>query len=64
MARRTKGLARQKPQEGEKRKAGIQVRRKKEFTYCGMTIDKLKELTFEELLQLYLLDREDHSNVA
>ena len=49
MARRTKGLATPKAarRRERKRKAGIQVRRKKEFTYRGMTIDKLKELTFE-----------------
>ena len=47
MARRTKGLATPKAarRRERKRKAGIQVRRKKEFTYRGMTIDKLKELT-------------------
>ena len=53
MARRTKGLATPKAaRRREKRKAGIQVRRKKEFTYRGMTIDKLKELTFEEFIAI------------
>ena len=55
MARRTKGLATPKAarRRERKRKAGIQVRRKKEFTYRGMTIDKLKELTFEEFIAIY-----------
>ena len=35
-----------------KRKAGIQVRRKKEFTYRGMTIDKLQELNFEDFIKI------------
>ena len=41
MARRTKGLATPKAarRRERKRKAGIQVRRKKEFTYRGLTID-------------------------
>jgi small subunit ribosomal protein S19 len=54
MARRTKGLATPKAarRRERKRKAGIQVRRKKEFTYRGMTIDKLKELTFEEFIAI------------
>ena len=50
MARRIKGLATPKAarRRERKRKAGIQVRRKKEFTYRGMTIDKLQELNFED----------------
>ena len=54
MPRRTKGLATPKAarRRERKRKAGIQVRRKKEFTYRGMTIDKLKELTFEEFIAI------------
>ena len=54
MARRTKGLATPKAarRRERKRKAGIQVRRKKEFTYRGMTIDKLRELTFEEFIAI------------
>jgi small subunit ribosomal protein S19 len=35
-----------------KRKGRIATRRKKEFTYCGMTLDELKELSLEELLPL------------
>jgi small subunit ribosomal protein S19 len=35
-----------------KRKGRIATRRKKEFTYCGMTLDELQELSFEELLPL------------
>ena len=51
MARRTKGLATPKAarRRERKRKAGIQVRSKKEYTYRGMTIDKLQELNFEGL---------------
>ncbi|MDC0526907.1 30S ribosomal protein S19 [Euryarchaeota archaeon] len=54
MARRTKGLATPKAarRRERKRKSGIQVRRKKEFTYRGLTIDKLKELTFEDFMTL------------
>ncbi len=54
MARRTKGLATPKAarRRERKRKAGIQVRRKKEFTYRGLTIDKLQELDFEQFLAM------------
>ena len=54
MARRTKGLATPKAarRRERKRKAGIQVRRKKEFTYRGMTIDKLQELNFEDFMKI------------
>ncbi len=54
MARRTKGLATPKAarRRERKRKAGIQVRRKKEYTYRGMTIDKLKELSFDEFIEI------------
>ena len=54
MARRTKGLVTPKAarRRERKRKAGIQVRRKKEFTYRGLTIDKLKELSFEEFMAM------------
>jgi|TARA_B110000263_G_scaffold161869_1_gene140774 small subunit ribosomal protein S19 len=52
MARRTKGLATPKAarRRERKRKAGIQVRSKKEFTYRGLAIDKLKELSFEDFM--------------
>ena len=54
MARRTKGLATPKAarRRERKRKAGIQVRRKKEFTYRGLTIDKLQELDFEQFMSV------------
>tara|TARA_B100000945_G_scaffold2802_1_gene2373 strand:- start:1695 stop:2162 length:468 start_codon:yes stop_codon:yes gene_type:complete len=54
MARRTKGLATPKAarRRERKRKAGIQVRRKKEFTYRGMTLDKLQELNFKEFMNI------------
>ena len=54
MARRTKGLATPKAarRRERKRKAGIQVRRKKEFTYRGMTLDKLQELNFNEFIDI------------
>ena len=54
MARRTKGLATPKAarRRERKRKAGIQVRRKKEFTYRGLTIDKLQELDFEQFIAM------------
>ena len=54
MARRTKGLATPKAarRRERKRKAGIQVRRKKEFTYRGMTIDKLQELNFDDFIKI------------
>lgn len=66
MPRRTKGLATPKAarRRERKRKAGIQVRRKKEFTYRGMTIDKLKELPLKNLLPSYLQDKEGHSSEA
>tara|TARA_B100000965_G_scaffold403663_1_gene432396 strand:- start:5691 stop:6158 length:468 start_codon:yes stop_codon:yes gene_type:complete len=54
MARRIKGLATPKAarRRERKRKAGIQVRRKKEFTYRGMTLDKLQELNFKDFLDI------------
>ena len=54
MARRTKGTATPKAarRRERKRKAGIQVRRKKEFTYRGMTLDKLQELNFKEFMNI------------
>ena len=54
MARRTKGLATPKAarRRERKRKAGIQVRRKKEFTYQGLTLDKLQELEFDDFISL------------
>ena len=54
MARRTKGLATPKAarRRERKRKAGIQVRRKKEFTYRGLTIDKLQKLNFEQFMSV------------
>ena len=54
MARRTKGLATPKAarRRERKRKAGIQVRSKKEYTYRGMTIDKLQELSFEDFIKV------------
>ena len=54
MARRTKGLATPKAarRRERKRKAGIQVRRKKEFTYRGLTLDKLQELNFNEFIDI------------
>jgi len=54
MARRTKGLATPKAarRRERKRKAGIQVRRKKEFTYRGLTLDKLQELNFKDFIEI------------
>ena len=54
MARRTKGLATPKAarRRERKRKAGIQVRRKKEFTYRGLTIDKRQELDFGKVIEM------------
>ena len=54
MARRTKGLATPKAarRRERKRKAGIQVRRKKEFTYRGLTMEKLQELDFGQFIQM------------
>jgi small subunit ribosomal protein S19 len=54
MARRTKGLATPKAarRRERKRKAGIQVRSKKEYTYRGMTIDKLQDLNFEDFIKI------------
>jgi small subunit ribosomal protein S19 len=35
-----------------KRRAGVQVRRKKEYTYRGVTVTELKALSLEEFLEL------------
>ena len=51
MARRTRLATPKAARRRErKREAGIQVRRKKEFTYRGLTIDKLQKLDFEQFI--------------
>jgi small subunit ribosomal protein S19 len=35
-----------------KKQAGVEVRRKKEFTYRGFTLDELKAMPMEDILQL------------
>ena len=44
MARRKTATAKAARRRERKRRAGVQVRRKKEFTYRGLTVDELKDL--------------------
>ena len=52
MARRKLATPKAARRRERKRRAGVQVRRKKEFTYRGLTVDELKALSLEEFLGL------------
>ena len=52
MAKKMGGLAKAARRKFRKRAGAIEVRRKKEFTYRGYTLDEMKAMTFEEILEL------------
>nr|AKQ00900.1 SSU ribosomal protein S15e (S19p) [uncultured euryarchaeote Rifle_16ft_4_minimus_12392] len=52
MAKKTGGLAKAARRKMRKRAAGIEVRRKREFTYRGYSIEELKAMTLQEVIEL------------
>ncbi len=52
MARKKGGLAKAARRKLRKKAGAIEVRRKKEFTYRGYTIDEMKAMTLEEIIEL------------
>src|SRR5438093_11712032 len=52
MAKKMGGLAKAARRKLRKRAAGVEVRRKKEFTYRGYTLDEMKAMTLQEIIEL------------
>ena len=52
MAQKEGGTAKAARRRLRKKAAGMEVRRKKEFTYRGFTLDELKAMPMEEVLSL------------
>jgi len=52
MAKKMGGLAKAARRKLRKRAAGMEVRRKKEFTYRGYTLDEMKAMTMQEIIEL------------
>jgi len=52
MAKKMGGLAKAARRKLRKRAAGIEVRRKREFTYRGYTLDEIKAMTLQEIIEL------------
>ena len=52
MAKKMGGLAKAARRKLRKRAAGIEVRRKREFTYRGYTLDEMKAMTLQEVMEL------------
>jgi len=52
MAKKTGGLAKAARRKMRKRAAGIEVRRKREFTYRGYSLEELKAMTLQEVIEL------------
>lgn len=52
MAKKMGGLAKAARRKMRKRAAGIEVRRKREFTYRGYTLDELRAMTLQEVIEL------------
>lgn len=52
MVRKKGGLAKAARRKMRKRAAGFEVRRKKEFTYRGYTLDEMKAMTLAEVVEL------------
>src|SRR2546427_10220859 len=46
------GLAKAARRKLRKRAAGVEVRRKREFTYRGYTLDEMKAMTLQEVIEL------------
>ncbi len=52
MAKKMGGLAKAARRKFRKRAGAIDVRRKKEFTYRGYSLDEMRAMTFQEVLEL------------
>ena len=52
MARKTGGLAKAARRKLRKRAGLVETRRKREFTYRGYTLDEMKAMTLEEIVEL------------
>jgi len=52
MAKKMGGLAKAARRKLRKRAAGMEVRRKREFTYRGYTLDEIKAMTLQEVIEL------------
>jgi len=52
MAKKMGGLAKAARRKLRKRAAGMEVRRKREFTYRGYTMDEMKAMTVQEIVEL------------
>lgn len=52
MARKRGGLAKAARRKLRKKAGAIEVRRKKEFTYRGYTLEEMKAMTLEEIVEL------------
>ena len=52
MAKKMGGLAKAARRKLRKRAGLVETRRKKEFTYRGYTLDEMKAMTLEEIIEL------------
>lgn len=52
MTKKMGGLAKAARRKFRKRAGAIEVRRKKEFTFRGYTLDEMRAMTFQEVLEL------------
>jgi len=52
LAKKMGGLAKAARRKLRKRAAGMEVRRKREFTYRGYTLDEIKAMTLQEVIEL------------
>jgi len=52
MAKKMGGLAKAARRKARKKAAGVEVRRKREFTYRGDTLDEMKSMTLQEVIEL------------
>ncbi len=52
MAKKAGGLAKAARRKIRKRAAGIEVRRKREFTYRGYSLEELRAMTLQEVIEL------------
>src|SRR4030067_512971 len=52
MAKKMGGLAKAARRKLRKRAAGMEVRRRKEFTYRGYTLEEMKAMTVQEIIEL------------
>lgn len=52
MAKKMGGLAKAARRKLRKRAGGVETRRRKEFTYRGYTLEEMKAMTLEEIIEL------------